>query len=267
VSGGRIFAAFLRRDAAIAVSYRAPFVLDSFAAAFSVVLFFYVGKLINPGRSADALTNGYFPFVLVGLALFGVAQVGLSSFATRLRDEQLVGSLEILLSMPASASLVVLGTALFDLIRGVVTAFVTVAFGALLFDLHFTRDPVAIGAALVGFLATILLFAAGGVLLGAFTILYKQGRQLFAMAIVGTSLLCGVYYPRSVLPEWLQALGAVIPITWALDLIRGCLINGEVSTSRLAAVIGVAVVGLPASLAVFRLAVERAAARGTLAQY
>jgi ABC-2 type transport system permease protein len=268
VRAGQILGAFLRRDAAIAVSYRAPFVLDTFAAAFNVVLFFYVGKLVNPGRgSADDLANGYFPFVLVGLALFGVAQVGLSSFATRLREEQLVGTLEILLSMPASASLLVLGTALFDLIRGVIAALLTVAFGALLFDLSFTRDPVAIGAAIVGLFATILLFAAGGVLLGAFTILYKQGRQLFAMAIVGTSLLCGVYYPRSVLPDWLQALGAVIPITWALDLIRGCLINGDVSTSRLAAVIAVAVLGLPASLAVFRLAVERAATRGTLAQY
>jgi ABC-2 type transport system permease protein len=268
VRTSRIFAAFLRRDAAIALSYRAPFVLDTFAAAFNVVLFFYVGKLINPGRgSADVLTSGYFPFVLVGLALFGIAQVGLGSFATRLREEQLVGTLEILLSMPASASLLVLGTALFDLIRGVITALLTVAFGALLFDLHFTRDPWAIAASIVGLLATIVLFAAGGVLLGAFTVLYKQGRQLFAMAIVGTSLLCGVYYPRSVLPDWLQAVGSVIPITWALDLIRGCLINGEVSSIRLTAVIVTAAVGLPASLAVFRLAVQRAATRGTLAQY
>lgn len=265
---GRIFAAFLRRDGAIALSYRAPFVLDTFAAAFNVVLFFYIGKLVNPGRmSPDVLSNGYFPFVLVGLALFGIAQVGLSSFATRLREEQLIGTLEILLSMPASASVLVLGTALFDLIRGVIAALLTVVFGGLLFDLHFTREPWAIGASILGLLATIVLFAAGGVLLGAFTVLYKQGRQLFGLAIVGTSLLCGVYYPRSVLPDWLQAIGGLIPITWALDLIRGCLINGEVSSLRLAAVIVTAAVGLPASLAVFRLAVQRAATRGTLAQY
>ncbi len=33
-------------------------------------------------------------------------------------------------------------------------------------------------------------------------------------------MLAGVYYPVSVLPEWVQALSALIPLTYLLDAMR-----------------------------------------------
>ena len=263
-----IVGAFLRRDFTTALSYRLPYAFDLFAVLVNVVLFFYVGKLIDPGASDSRdLADGYFPFVLVGLGMFGMASVALSRFSAGIRDEQVAGTLEVLLMQPVSPRLVILGSAAYELTRAVVTAFLTVILGVLIFDVALTTEPVALLAALAVTLVAMVVFTALGVAVAAFTLLYKQGQSVVAATIVTISLLSGVYYPLDVMPGALSAIGELLPTTWALDLLRDCLIHGEVDAPALLGLAAVAALALPVGLWIFSRALDRARALGTLGQY
>ena len=263
-----IVAAFLRRDFTTALSYRVPYAFDLFAVLVNVVLFFYVGKLIDPGPDASAeLSNGYFPFVLIGLALFGVANVGLSRFSVSIREEQMAGTLEVLLTQPVSARLVILGSAAYELLRAVLTAVATVLAGVIVFGVDLTSRPGPILAALVVSAVAVVLFAAIGVAVAAFTVLYKQGQSVVGATVVTISLLSGVYYPLDVMPGALESVGNLLPTTWSLDLLRDCLLRGEVDGLRMLGLAAAAAVALPAALWVFGRSLDRARALGTLGQY
>jgi ABC-2 type transport system permease protein len=83
-------------------------------------------------------------------------------------------------------------------------------------------------------------------------------------------LLGGVFYPVSVLPEWMQKCAFFIPITHSLEGMRQSLINGanfkEVIQSIIV-LITFTVILLPIGLWIFNLAVKKAEMDGTLTHY
>ena len=55
----------------------------------------------------------------------------------------------------------------------------------------------------------------------------KRGDP-FGWAIrVSSVVLSGVFYPTSVMPDWLHTISQLLPLTHALELIRRSLLNGE----------------------------------------
>ena len=83
-------------------------------------------------------------------------------------------------------------------------------------------------------------------------------------------MLAGVYYPISVLPDWLEPLSRALPLTYALDAMRLTMLQGsslyEVR-SDIVALAAFTVVLTPVALFVFRLALRRAKMEGSLIQY
>jgi ABC-2 type transport system permease protein len=264
----RLFWAFVRRDAAAALSYRVPFALELVSILFSLALFYYLSRLVGASATKEGgqLSDGYFAFAVIGLAMLRIVTSGLTSFAQRLRDEQTTGTLEALLTTPAPPSVLVLGTAAYDLLRATVSAGVLILVGVLLFGLRFEASAalLLVPVAVIGALA---LFAALGVALAAFTIVYKQTTGALAVMVPGVSLLAGVYFPIKLLPEPLHTLAAIFPFTWALDVLRSALLIGDSKVGLLVALLAAAAVALPAALALFRVSLRRARRDGSLAQY
>jgi len=87
-----------------------------------------------------------------------------------------------------------------------------------------------------------------------------------------TQLFSGVLYPLGLLPDYLQWVGAAFPLTYSLDGIRRCLMNGEGLASyivledvtKLALFI---VILLPFSLWFFKKAYDSTRREGALGQY
>ena len=83
-------------------------------------------------------------------------------------------------------------------------------------------------------------------------------------------LVGGVLYPVAVLPDWLQKVAHVLPLTYALEGMRMALLQGY-GLGRLSGSIGplllFTAVGLPLSLSAFSAAVRRAKMHGSLAHY
>ena len=137
----------------------------------------------------------------------------------------------------------------------------------MLFGLRFVHDPLALLTALVTLVASIALFASFGIVVGAFTIVFKQSSAFIGIVTQGIGLLSGVFFPVSLLPEPLRVLGEAIPVTWALNVLRETLLLGEIPIARVLVLLTSSVAALPVAFLLFNLAVRRARQDGSLAQY
>ena len=263
-----VVGAFLRRDAAQAVSYRLPFVLGLGQSVLGLAFVFFLGRLV--GHRLTASVSGmhvsYFAFAVVGTTLLVLFNAVVVSMAQRLRTDQTTGTLEVLFTMPVPGWLTVLSSAAYPLASGVALAAVTLA-TATAMGLRFHVSAASAGAGAAAFVASLALFGAAGVGLAAFVLVFKRGETLTALVGTALSLVGGVYYPVQLLPHDLRIVADTLPFTWALQVLRTTLLQGEVPLARLTELAGSAALALPLAVVVFSAALRRARRAGTLAQY
>ncbi len=223
-SASAILFAFVRRDWRIDLSYRAAFGLRAVSLLLSLTLFYYLGQVIDQnayddqqGVTADA---GYFGYVAIGLATFTVVQTSLVSFSRKLREEQTTGTFEALMTTPASPSLIILSSAVYEIVRATIDGFLILLAAVLIFGLRLDTSPDGIAVALATLVGALALFASLGVAVAALTVLFKRTTALLALIMSAIALLSGVYFPIDVLPSAIQTIAGLIPFTWTLDLLR-----------------------------------------------
>ncbi len=98
----------------------------------------------------------------------------------------------------------------------------------------------------------------------------KQGDPINWAFSALSGLLGGVFYPITVLPQWLQMFSYILPITYSLNAMRLALLQGyslEALAPDIIALMLFSVVMLPFSIMAFRYAVRRAKVDGSLTQY
>ncbi len=78
--------------------------------------------------------------------------------------------------------------------------------------------------------------------------------------------ICGVYYPVTTLPEWLQVIAWALPPTHVFEGMRALVIDGVFRGDLMVSAIAINLVYIAGSLAVFLDAFERARERGQLLQ-
>jgi ABC-type multidrug transport system ATPase subunit/ABC-type multidrug transport system permease subunit len=263
---GRALWAFLARDALMAVSYRLEFVLQ-LGTVFVYVSALYFLSLIIGDNPALAPYGGYLPFAAIGMAVASWFQTGFDSFAKAVHREQLHGTLEALLLAPLRLATVVVACSAWRFLWTTLVSAIYVVAAVVLYDLELQGSPLLALALLA---LTTLAFASLGILSASFVMVYKRGDPIGMVLGSLSTLLGGVFFPVSALPDWLRTLAWCLPITHGVDGIRAVLLQGaglaEVRTQTLV-LLGFAAVGVPLSLACFRRAVRRAQREGTLLHF
>ncbi|HLI23465.1 MAG TPA: ABC transporter permease [Acidimicrobiales bacterium] len=265
-----VIAAFVRRDWTLARSYKLPFAVEIFQSLVSLVMVFYLSRLVHPslaGEGAAALRAGYFPFAVVGLGLLTILTVALITFAARLRTDQTTGTLEALMATPTSPSLIILASASYELLYSTVSAALMFVLAIGIFGLRFDVKPLGIPLLVVALVASVLVFAAVGVAFAAFIIVFKKGGSLLTFGGGALSLLGGVYFPVSLLPGPVAAVARALPLTQAANIFRDILLFGKVPYLATGYLALSAVVLLPLGLWIFESAIRRSRRAGTLGQY
>jgi ABC-2 type transport system permease protein len=95
----------------------------------------------------------------------------------------------------------------------------------------------------------------------------EKGTQLGFVAQGILLVVSGVYYPVSILPEWMQWISVISPATYALDGIRDAIINGAGVGSmwpHIWPLIIIGIVSIPLGLEVFRRGERYAKKHGKL---
>jgi ABC-2 type transport system permease protein len=262
--------AFLKRDISLAISYRFSFLLQFAGIFLTVATFYFLSKLIGGAMSGHLTEYGgdYFSFVLLGMAFTTYMTLGLETFSSKIRQGQMMGTLEIMLLSPTRLSAILLASSLWDYVFGSLRVFVFLLLGVVIFGVSFAQADFF--AAAIVLILSVTSFASLGMISAAFIMVLKKGNPINWVFSGLSMLLAGVLYPVAVLPEWLQGFSAVLPLTYTLDAIRLAVLQGySLYELRFDILIlfGFSAVLLPLALLSFRLAVRRAKVEGSLIQY
>ncbi len=267
----RIAGAFIKRDFIAEISYKVSFLLQFLNIFFSVGVFFFLSRLIDKSAVIPSLASyggNYFSFVLIGIAFAGYFGVGLSSFASNLREAQTTGVIEAMLSTPVSIPMIILASSQWDYLFTTLKVFVYLILGVGFLNVQLGK--VNYPAALVILLLTIITFSSLGIIAASFIMVLKRGDPITWMFNALSTLLGGVYYPISILPGWMQTIARLVPITYALEAMRKALLSSASFAELLPEILALtlfSVILLPLSLAIFKYAVRRAKMDGSLTHY
>jgi ABC-2 type transport system permease protein len=256
------------RDAQLAWSYEMTFFTQLIGFAVSVVTTYLIASLVAPspkfgfgGHSAS-----YFEFLIINLTFVAFQSTALQSFARVIREGQMQGTLEVVLSTPTSLSLIVLSGGLwafaFTLLETAINFFIATFFGL---DLRHTN----LLTAFTFLVLTIASLSPLGVISAAVTMVFKQTGP-FDFVIGSLSYIFGgVFLPLASLPVALQYIGWTLPITHALNGLRAS-VQGASLSQLVPDALWLCVatlIFLPLSLYIFERAVHLAKIDGTLGQY
>jgi ABC-2 type transport system permease protein len=270
VAESRKVFAFLRRDFLTAFSYRLPFITDWVSLLVQTLLFAYIGKLIPD--SALPTYNGqpvdYLEFVAVGITLTSFLAVGISRLSTALRQEQVQGTLEVMLLTPTAWASIQIGSAFYDIIYVPIRTVIFLALTSVFFGAVY--DTSGWGPSLLVLLCFIPVVWGLGIISAAATLTYRRGSGGVGLLITVATLGSGAYVPLYLLPQWVQDLAAFNPIAIAVTALRDTLLGGATYADiwpDVLRLIPMAIASLVLGAIAFRAAVNRERRKGTLGLY
>ncbi len=261
--------AFFVRDFRLAISYRAGFFFEIAGAVVNVFVFFFISEFFGTALRGELAAYGgdYFLFVIIGIAFTTYLRVGLSGISTKVRDGQLMGTLELLLISPTRLPITLLSSTLWG---HAMATFGVATYVGLAMVLGPSLESPNLWIALLALAVAIVGFNAMGLLAAASVIVLKQGSPVNWLVTTGSVLLAGVFYPSAVLPGPLQAIGQALPLTHALEIVRRALLAGDGFAEVLpsfVALVGLTAVYLPLGILACHWAVRIAQTDGSLSEY
>ncbi len=261
--------ALVRANWLTRASYRIGMLMSFVGILFTIVPFYFIGNALQPVMADKIRTEGtqFFAFLVVGMMAQFFLNSAASAVPEALASGVSTGTLEALLGTPTRVPTLLAGLtgyqftwagmhALFVLVVGMVLG-VRVAWGG--------------GLLSVAIIALICLsYVPVGIIAGATMLAFRTQGPLPHLAVLATTLLGGVYYPTTVLPEVVREVSVVLPLTYGLRALRRVLLDGlplGAVAGDLAILTGMTVVGFALSALLFAKALAYARRTGTLAQY
>jgi len=262
--------ALFKRDFFVTSSYKLGFVLYWIHALAILLPFFFIARMFGPVTSSHLLpySSDYFTFVLIGLGLRRFLSHALNSLAGTIGEEQGLGTLEALLLTPGSFRATFSLLSLLSFFYATLNLLFYLFLGIVLFRV---RLPEAnwIGAVFVLFLTTLAFFSLG-LFSASFVLVFKKGSSIEPFLEGFSSFLGGVYFPITLLPNWMQRISEFIPMTYVLRSLRLCLLKGAPLSDLgrdLFILILLTMVLFPISLWTFGNALRKAKRDGSLVHY
>ncbi len=261
-------AAFLR-DMWMATSYRVGFLMATFGSVLNIVGVFFLSEAFGGSLAGGVERYGgsYFGFAVLGVALTSLMALGITGIGSRVREGQMMGTLELMLLSPNRLGVLLISSSLWSHAQAILTVVVYLLVGAMLgMDLSRANVPMAA----ISLALAVVTFNALGLLSASLVIVIKQGNPVSLLVGTASVLLGGVFYPVTVLPGWLQAIGQLLPLTHALELIRRSMLQGEGIQELWGPFIALVVLTailLPLGLWACHRAVQIAQTDGSLSQY
>jgi ABC-2 type transport system permease protein len=261
--------AIFRRDVIVALSYPGNFALAWLGIVIDVVVAFYISRLIPPSPSfspTGTVVVGYFQYVAVNAAFVRFQTAALNSFAESIRDAQLTGTLEIVLSTPTQLHTLILSSAVWSFayttLQTAVYLVIAVGFGLNLSHVNLLTAGIFL-------ILTVGAVSPLGVLAASLSMVIKKTGPVEWLSTASASLFGGLYYPLKRLPVALQAVGWILPITHSLNGFRAAVAGLPIAAVASDAIwlLVASLILMPFSLWMFAKSVGKARVDGTLSMY
>jgi ABC-2 type transport system permease protein len=258
--------ALVRRDFLVTRSYRLSFGLEAVYGVLGLFLYYFISQTFNDVSSSDlGDAPSYFDFAAVGFIVGTVVVATTTSVGYRVREEQTTGTLEALTVTPVGSVELSVGLVGFPFLFASVQAAFYLAVAALFLGLDVSETSWS--GLVVVLLASALALAPIGVLAGAAVLVLKRGQMIAGAIVYLMTLVGGMLFPTSVLPDWLQQLARLVPLLYALDGARDALFTAGGWENDVAVLLVWAVILWPIALLAFDRAGAHARQVGSLSEY
>lgn len=134
--------------------------------------------------------------------------------AAVLIQERQWGTLRRLAVMPIRKSSIIGGKLAGIVTAGIVQMAVLILAGALLFNVAWGHAPAALAVMVVSFA---LAMSALGMMMAALAKTMAQANALGTVLVLSMSALGGAWWPLDIVPGWMQTVGRLSPIYWAMS--------------------------------------------------
>ncbi len=138
------------------------------------------------------------------------------------------GTMESLLSTPATAFEVMVGKLMPYVAVGIVQTLIVLILSRVLFAVPMAQTPASWFALSVGILLFITGNLALGYLISTLVRSQLQAMQISMFYMMPSLFFSGFMFPFAGLPRWAQIIGEVMPITHFIRIIRGTLLKAQV---------------------------------------
>jgi ABC-2 type transport system permease protein len=226
VAAVRVSWAFVLRDLRIEAAHLTGIAMRVLAPVTTVVIFLYLQRSLRGANFNAVNAAGYelFPFAVLGLAGLGYMSYGVGAMVNRIRESQAAGTLEHIVVSPTRLTTILLASSLPGFLLGTISV-VTYLVAATAMGVDFSHANV--GLALLSWLLATVAFIALALLAASVVIMTRRGNAVSFGVRTASFALSGVIYPVHVLPGALGVVAQVLPLTHALDLMRGSLLAGQ----------------------------------------
>jgi ABC-2 type transport system permease protein len=233
--------AFVERNVNLSKRYwgwEITFLLYSVAQSASVI---YIADAA-PGFS-KAQASKFTLYLAIGALTWSYMANMFEAIAESVQWERWEGTIEYTMMAPISLITYILGSCLFGVLYGLVRTAVVLVLLTMFF--HLSANPAAFLPVLALVSVGSLSFVGLGIMAATLPLLFtEKGAQMTYVIEACLLLVSGVYFDVSVLPGWLRPLSYLSPATYILRGIRSELaVNGS-TTSLLANMVPLVVIGI-----------------------
>jgi len=228
------------------------FLIFNVASAMSVL---YIGEA-QMQYGGTASQEGQLDLVLylgIGTVVWAYLRAVFANVGEMVAWERWEGTIEYTMMAPISRLAHMLGVSLFSIIYGLARSALLLGVLSLFFNVDLSNANLA-GAALILLVGSVS-FLGFGIMAAVLPLLFPERGEEMTFVISSILLLVsGVYYPISVLPDWMEPLATISPATYVLAGMRAALLEGTPTAALGPAILPILVLGalmLPIGIAVF----------------
>src|SRR5439155_19110403 len=184
------------------------------------------------GASAGAITgvkninvNSFILYLLIGTSVWSYLSVTFDGVTDIINMERWEGTIEYTFMAPISRFTHLIGSCWYAVVHGLLFTFIQLVIVGAFFhlDLSHANYLTAVFMLLVGSVS----FIGFGIGASILPLLYtEKGMQMSFIVRAVILLISGVYYPVSVMPQWMQFLASLSPGTYVIQGIRAAVIDG-----------------------------------------
>lgn len=165
-----------------------------------------------------------FDYVFSGLLGFTILSLGVFGLANSMPAEKKTGAFRRLRASPIRASQLILANGLAYLVSGVVSLVLMFVIAFQMFDFNMRGDYFSL---ITFILLGVTVMFGFGLAIGGWAKNENQSAPLTQLVALPLMFLSGVFFPRFLMPEWLQNITGFLPLSPIVDGLRYIATEGK----------------------------------------
>lgn len=201
------------------LSYRSLYTIRDIK---SLILFRIIDPLLHymffSILAISIIGTDYINFIIIGNIMFITAQTMIVNLLTMFRYEKLYGTIELNVVTPTAFIKIILRKSIIPIIDSLFIFIISIFLIAIFFNINL---PI-INLPYLALTIAVSLFSLLGVslIIAALGLLFSNVNLFLNLILSIFQIFCGVNFPTSYLPNFMEKISAVIPTTNAIQAIR-----------------------------------------------